>query len=65
MPKQITNYDLEYSPAKNQGTIFVKFSDGTSAKVPLNSPEEFIAVALVLSHSPVILRDDGFLEYKS
>ena len=65
MPKTVTNYDIQGKPATNQYAVWTKFSDGSSQQVPVNSPEEFIAVTLLLQHSPVVLRDDGTLEYKS
>ena len=65
MPKPVTNYDLQIKTATNEYAIYVKFQDGSSSKVPVSSVEEFIAVALILNRSPVILRDDGTLEYKS
>ena len=65
MPKTVTNYDLQWKPATNQYAIWVKFSDGSSHQVPVSSAEEFIAITLLLQHSPVVLRDDGTLEYKS
>jgi len=65
MPKAVTNFDLRCKPSTNEYAIYVKFGDGSSSKVPVNSPEEFIAVALILDHSPVTLQDDGTLEYRS
>lgn len=64
MPKLVTNYALEWKPAANQYAIWVKFDDGTSHQVPIHSVEDFIAIAQILSRSPVNFNDDGTLEYK-
>lgn len=63
--KQVTNYSLQWNPKTNKGAIFVKYSDGTNTKLAVNSAEEFLAVALVLSNSPVTEQPDGTLVYTS
>lgn len=60
--KKVVNYDLRWNPTTDSGIIWVKFDDNLTKEVPVNSSAEFIAVALVLSKPPVIMRDDGTLE---
>jgi hypothetical protein len=63
--KQVTRYDLQFNPATNTGAIFLQYADGTSKKLAVNSAQEFIAIAMILNHSPVNEKPDGTLEYKS
>lgn len=50
----VTEYRAKWNPESNQGTIDVRIGNKSPTSVPLNSAEEFIAVMLMLSKSPVL-----------
>ena len=49
----VTQYRVEWNAVQNQGTVQVQIGMGPAVPVPINSSEEFIAVMLMLSKSPV------------
>jgi hypothetical protein len=54
MPKaNVTNYRVEWNAVQNKGTVEVQIGLGKAFPVPIDSSEEFIAVMLMMSKSPV------------
>jgi hypothetical protein len=53
----VTHYQLEWLPKGNRGRIKIKSDAGEAVEVPVDSVEEFIAVALILSKAPVEVND--------
>jgi hypothetical protein len=60
--RRIASYSLRWNPKVNQGVILIQLEDGVTSQTPVNSVEEFIAVALILSKPPVVLHDDARME---
>jgi len=58
---EIAKYKLGWQAVTNQMRIDVEFVDGKLDTVPVNSPEEFIAVALLLTKAPVAVDSHGDL----
>lgn len=59
MPKvAVTNYRVEWNPVNNQGKVHVQIGSGEPKQVPIDSSEEFIAVMLMMSKSPVLFDPD-------
>ena len=58
MPKlNVTNYRVEWNAVQNKGLVDVQI--GTKAfPVPIETSEEFIAVMLMMSKSPVLFDTD-------
>lgn len=55
MPKvPVANYRVEWNSVKNQGVVYVEMGGGGPKPVPIDSSEEFIAVMLMMSKSPVL-----------
>ena len=50
----VTNYRVEWNPVTNQGVIHAQIGDKPTSQVPINAAEEFIAVMLMMSKSPVL-----------
>jgi hypothetical protein len=65
MGRLIVRYDLRWNANTNLRGIQLHFEGGGTAEVPVDSPEEFIAVAAILSRSPVFLLPDGTIVYNS
>jgi hypothetical protein len=54
MPKvPITSYAAEWNPANNTGRVFVRIGNAPAAPVPIDNPEEFILVLLMMSKTGV------------
>jgi len=58
--RKITGYQLIWHPGRNQGQIAIEV-DGNRVRVPVESAEEFAAIAQVLAREPVYLYDGGFI----
>jgi hypothetical protein len=50
----VTYYRVEWNPVTNQGVIHAQFSNAPHSQVPIESAEEFIAVMLMMSKTPVL-----------
>ena len=59
MPVRINRYELAWSPNTNAGFITLFLADNRRIKVPAETIEEFIAIAMVLNQSPVYFYPDG------
>lgn len=57
MPKlQVTTYRVEWNPLESKGKVHVQIAGYEKAtEVPIDSSEEFIAVMLMMSKSPVLV----------
>jgi hypothetical protein len=50
----VNNYRVEWNPVNNNGVIYTQIGNGPFEEAPINSTEEFIAVMLMMSKSPVL-----------
>ena len=55
----ITKYSLGWKPETNQRKITLRLADYRRIEVPVDSVEEFLAIAAVLNQSPVYYYPDG------
>ncbi|MDT4969015.1 MAG: hypothetical protein QOJ64_3752 [Acidobacteriota bacterium] len=62
--KEVATFALQINPTSGKGAIYLKYTDGSNKKLDVGSVQEFAAIALILSHSPVYESPDGTLEYK-
>ena len=65
MGRLIVRYDLRWNANTNLRAIRLHLEGGGTAEVPVDSPEEFIAVAAILNKSPVFLLPDGTIIYNT
>lgn len=55
MPKvPINKYAAEWNPATNQGKLFVQIGNAAGAPVPIENPDEFILVLLMMGKTGVL-----------
>lgn len=58
----ITNFVLSFKPQTNQFLIQAQVQGSALQPLPVNSIEEFIAVALVLNRGNAVVLPDGTLQ---
>jgi len=58
-PRPIHSYTLQWNIKSKASRIVLNLGDNKPFVLPLNSPEEFLAVSVVLNESPVYLYPDG------
>jgi hypothetical protein len=52
---KIISYGIKWNPKTKHGEVIIRLENGNTTNVPISSAEEFSAVALVLSRSPVFV----------
>ncbi len=60
MPTPVTHYQLCWNPGANQGVILASDVTGQPHALPINSPAEFVAMALLLSKPSVTFEHGEF-----
>jgi hypothetical protein len=53
MPVPVTSYAAEWNPATNQGRVFVQIGGSQPVPVPIETPEEFTIMMLMMSKTGV------------
>jgi hypothetical protein len=61
MPQQITFYELNWDTSKNVGSIGIEVEGGDKTMHTPQTPEEWIAIALILSKAPATIDDTGLI----
>ena len=53
MPVPVNSYGAAWNPTNNQGRFFIQIGNGPLLPVPVNSPDQFIVLLLLMSKSGV------------
>lgn len=55
----IAGYALAWSPQHKTGLVNLKYQHGQPVRIPVNTADEFIALAVILNESPVFYDDES------